>query len=346
MRLLILGGTVFLGRHVAAEALSRGHEVTVFHRGRHGADLFRRRRASHRRPGRRPARARGRRLGRGGRHVGLPAGRRRGVLGPARRRRRPAPRVRLDLQRLPDVAGRAGERGDAGLDGGRRLRPEQGRERAGGRGGAPGPRGQAPGRPALRPARQRLPAAVVGPAHRARRRGARARRPGPHRRSSSTLATSPPGSSTSAKPCGPGRSTRPLPPAARPCATCSRRRSPRPARTRGYLGPRRRARRGGPRPRGRRSRSGSRGGRARDVAVDATRAEAAGLRCRPIAETVADVWAWLQAGGPEAEGEDWLSPHAATGCPREREREVLAASRGRASRVRRAAVRRARRAMR
>jgi 2'-hydroxyisoflavone reductase len=40
MRLLVLGGTVFLGRHVAAEALRRGHEVTLFHRGMHGADLF------------------------------------------------------------------------------------------------------------------------------------------------------------------------------------------------------------------------------------------------------------------------------------------------------------------
>jgi 2'-hydroxyisoflavone reductase len=40
MRLLILGGTIFLGRHVAAEALARGHDVTLFHRGRHGADLF------------------------------------------------------------------------------------------------------------------------------------------------------------------------------------------------------------------------------------------------------------------------------------------------------------------
>src|SRR3954452_11820702 len=40
MRMLLLGGTVFLGRHVAAEALARGHEVTLFHRGRHGADLF------------------------------------------------------------------------------------------------------------------------------------------------------------------------------------------------------------------------------------------------------------------------------------------------------------------
>jgi 2'-hydroxyisoflavone reductase len=40
MRLLVLGGTVFLGRHVSAEALRRGHDVTLFHRGLHGADLF------------------------------------------------------------------------------------------------------------------------------------------------------------------------------------------------------------------------------------------------------------------------------------------------------------------
>jgi 2'-hydroxyisoflavone reductase len=36
MRTLILGGTVFLGRHVAAEALARGHELTLFNRGVHG----------------------------------------------------------------------------------------------------------------------------------------------------------------------------------------------------------------------------------------------------------------------------------------------------------------------
>jgi 2'-hydroxyisoflavone reductase len=40
MRLLVFGGTVFLGRHVTAEALRRGHEVTLLHRGRHGAELF------------------------------------------------------------------------------------------------------------------------------------------------------------------------------------------------------------------------------------------------------------------------------------------------------------------
>ncbi len=40
MRLLVLGGTAFVGRHLAAEALARGHEVTLFHRGRTGRELF------------------------------------------------------------------------------------------------------------------------------------------------------------------------------------------------------------------------------------------------------------------------------------------------------------------
>ena len=40
MRILILGGTLFLGRHLAAEAAARGYEVTLFHRGQTGADLF------------------------------------------------------------------------------------------------------------------------------------------------------------------------------------------------------------------------------------------------------------------------------------------------------------------
>lgn len=40
MRILIVGGTRFVGRHIAAAALGRGHEVTVFHRGRTGTDLF------------------------------------------------------------------------------------------------------------------------------------------------------------------------------------------------------------------------------------------------------------------------------------------------------------------
>ncbi len=37
MRLLVLGGTLFLGRHVAAAALARGHDVATFTRGVSGA---------------------------------------------------------------------------------------------------------------------------------------------------------------------------------------------------------------------------------------------------------------------------------------------------------------------
>lgn len=40
MKILVLGGTVFLGRAFVESALSRGHEVTLLHRGRHNPDLF------------------------------------------------------------------------------------------------------------------------------------------------------------------------------------------------------------------------------------------------------------------------------------------------------------------
>jgi len=40
MKLLLLGGTRFLGRHLAAAALAAGHRVTLFHRGRTGPELF------------------------------------------------------------------------------------------------------------------------------------------------------------------------------------------------------------------------------------------------------------------------------------------------------------------
>ena len=39
MRLLILGGSAFLGRAVASQALASGHEVTVFNRGRTAPDV-------------------------------------------------------------------------------------------------------------------------------------------------------------------------------------------------------------------------------------------------------------------------------------------------------------------
>ena len=40
MKLLILGGTVFLGRHLVDAALARGHAITLFNRGQHNVDLF------------------------------------------------------------------------------------------------------------------------------------------------------------------------------------------------------------------------------------------------------------------------------------------------------------------
>jgi 2'-hydroxyisoflavone reductase len=40
VRLLVLGGTRFLGRALVADALGRGHEVTLFNRGRTNRDLF------------------------------------------------------------------------------------------------------------------------------------------------------------------------------------------------------------------------------------------------------------------------------------------------------------------
>ena len=40
MRLLVLGGTRFLGRALVESALARGHELTLFNRGQTNADLF------------------------------------------------------------------------------------------------------------------------------------------------------------------------------------------------------------------------------------------------------------------------------------------------------------------
>jgi nucleoside-diphosphate-sugar epimerase len=57
--------------------------------------------------------------------------------------------------------------------------------------------------------------------------------------------------------------------------------------------------------------------------VGTAAAEAAGLRVRPIEETVADVWAWLAAGGAERLG-DWGIENRARGLAPERERELLA----------------------
>jgi 2'-hydroxyisoflavone reductase len=40
MRILIIGGTRFLGRHIVEAALARNHEVTLFNRGKTNPDLF------------------------------------------------------------------------------------------------------------------------------------------------------------------------------------------------------------------------------------------------------------------------------------------------------------------
>ena len=40
MKLLILGGTIFVGKALVEEATRRGHEVTLFHRGKHNPGLF------------------------------------------------------------------------------------------------------------------------------------------------------------------------------------------------------------------------------------------------------------------------------------------------------------------
>jgi 2'-hydroxyisoflavone reductase len=40
MKILLIGGTVFLGRHIVDAALARGHEVTLFNRGQHNPELF------------------------------------------------------------------------------------------------------------------------------------------------------------------------------------------------------------------------------------------------------------------------------------------------------------------
>jgi hypothetical protein len=56
--------------------------------------------------------------------------------------------------------------------------------------------------------------------------------------------------------------------------------------------------------------------------VGTERAQAAGLRCRPVAETVADTWAWLRDGGAAGIG-DWRAENRPRGLAAERERELL-----------------------
>jgi 2'-hydroxyisoflavone reductase len=58
-------------------------------------------------------------------------------------------------------------------------------------------------------------------------------------------------------------------------------------------------------------------------AIGTSRAQASGLRCRPVAETLSDVWAWLRDGG-ERELDEWRSEHRPRPMSEEREAELLA----------------------
>ena len=40
LKILVLGGTRFLGRHFVEETLARGHAVTLFNRGQTARDIF------------------------------------------------------------------------------------------------------------------------------------------------------------------------------------------------------------------------------------------------------------------------------------------------------------------
>src|SRR5262245_6494276 len=40
MKILVIGGTRFVGRHFVSAAVARGHELTLFNRGQHAAAVF------------------------------------------------------------------------------------------------------------------------------------------------------------------------------------------------------------------------------------------------------------------------------------------------------------------
>jgi nucleoside-diphosphate-sugar epimerase len=56
--------------------------------------------------------------------------------------------------------------------------------------------------------------------------------------------------------------------------------------------------------------------------IGTERSQAAGLRCRPLADTVADVWAWLRDGG-ESQLDDWRAKYRPKPMTSARERHLL-----------------------
>ena len=135
----------------------------------------------------------------------------------------------------------------------------------------------------------------------------------------STRATSPLGCSTSPSSASPARSTAPRRSGRRRWARCSARpvdaRARAGSRTSKLEAAERRAVDG--------AAAVAAGALRRHVAHRHRAAQAAGLRCRPVRETVADVAAWLAAGG-EAELGDWRAEHRPPPMAPERERELLA----------------------
>ncbi len=308
MRILVLGGTVFLGRHVVDAARARGHELTLYSRGIHGS------------------------VPEGVEHVTGD----RADLTPLQGREWDAV---IDTSGYDPAHVEASTRlsgghyvfvstcnvypawADEPVDEdspvwlrGRGLRAGQGRGRAR---RAPERRDR-PRRPDRRPARQRLPPAVVGPADRPGRRRPRSRAPRPpgagdrRPRPRGLPARPRRAARDAARSTAPGRSGR------RRWASCSP--PPGAAELRwipdetleklevepwielplwlpeGY---------------------------AWQVGTD--KAQAAGLRCRPVAETVADIAAWLSAGG-EDELDDWRAEHRPPPMSAEREAELLRAA--------------------
>ena len=203
MRLLILGGTHFLGRHAAEEAIRRGYDLTLFNRGRSAPELF----------------PEAERL----------QGDRDGGLEPLRDREFDAV---LDTSRVRPARGRPVGRAAARRGGPLRVRVQRVRVRhlppgrRGGRGrtaARPAPRGRRGGHGALRRPEGRLRAR--GP-DRVRRR----RRGGPPRADRRVRTTPPTASPTGCGACTrrptASPSWRPRPPTAR-CSSSTRATSPR-----------------------------------------------------------------------------------------------------------------------
>lgn len=63
--------------------------------------------------------------------------------------------------------------------------------------------------------------------------------------------------------------------------------------------------------------------------VDSSRAERAGLQCRPLPQTVADTWAWMTSGGTAVTGPGEASRAADHGIPLAQEQQLLQAWAGR-----------------